>query len=271
MFISKNRDGARFAVLVPILLTAAVLVPGSSLWASSINIDGLLTNSSFSANGGFGSCPTGWTCTGSPTPGFTVYQPTANPPATGQYNPATDGIGSVAPGGSGSWVAVSPTYAEGGGDLSQTTSGVWASNTMYTISFWEGVPLTLPNGAQNPTNCPPSTDPTCTVTEGPTTFELYLLGNGSINPTDFPSSYPIDLVSTEPAAGDWTLVTETFTTPSNFSLAGDAITVDFHVATSANYQAINLAFASVPEPAYNLLLAGGLGLLILFARKRLRA
>lgn len=230
----------------PVML--AGLIASANAFGATIDISTLLTNPSF--EGGVGpldpvthvGCPAGWTCGGSPTPGFTSYTVTA-----AQYTAGSDGLASgIVP--NGVKAGTSPTNVEGSGSALQTGLGTYAAGTTYTLTLWVGTPMTLPIDNSTPVG-------------KVSTITIYFLGNGAV-------SLPDGAISvTSPAVGKWVSVPITFT-PTDGDI-GQTVGFEIFENSGGNNQIVNFDIGSpTPEPAS--LLLGGLGIagLGLLGRRR---
>jgi len=215
----------------------AGLFASTTAFGANIVLNNYFINSNFSGTVA-GNCPTSWTCSGSPSPGFTAYTVSANEYAGG-FSP----VGGLA--------ATSPTLVEGRGDLSQTGLGglTYLSGNTYTVYLWVGTPNNVP--LVSPLT---PAGKVGVITVYFTGAGGAALGDGAFN-------------ATIPNPGTWTL--ETFTLTPGAGDFGQSLGFDIHVDStqpsggSGNNDIANFQFA-VPEPA-SLLLSGlgiaGLGLL----------
>lgn len=230
----KNFFGP-FGLFIPVALLAA-----TSAHAAIIDVNALLTNSSFENGNQPGpgvTCPVAWSCLGgSPAPGFTSQEITA-----AQYNPLFIPDGTHA--------AKVPT-PHGSGIMYQLTSSTYNLGDTYRLTFWIGTPLTLPDGV--------------TPAHQAALFQasfLVGLSNVVVNTTSF----------TIPELGEWAKYTLDFT--PNASQAGKTIGVRFRVESafsgtgSANDRILNLDVVdgsidprSVHTPEPSSLALFGLGL-----------
>jgi PEP-CTERM motif len=235
--------------------------------AVTINLNGLLTNGSFESPSGQSGltpvCPTSWSCSGTPAPGFGTYTPT-----TQQYTPGADGLsgGKLVPGGT--QAAFAPTTIEGSSDMWQFVSGLtYVAGNTYTLSFWVGLPMTEPGTNSAGMGCNINPLVSCLVTGIPPTSQFnFVVPNGG---TGFATSgIAVDPITiTSPGLGMWALETVSFTASAGGSYIGQTVGIDFHEATTQNNQSINFDIVSVPEPTTLLLAGSGLvGLALL--RKR---
>ncbi|HEY3940816.1 MAG TPA: PEP-CTERM sorting domain-containing protein [Bryobacteraceae bacterium] len=237
----------------------ACLFASANAYGATIDLGTLVANPSFEAGnqpvqpGDTVGCPVGWTCTGSPTPGFTSYTVTS-----AQYTAGSDGLtgGKIVP--DGTHAATSPTNVEGSGHLTQTGLGTYSSANTYVLSnLWVGTPSTLPSD---------NTTPTAPVG----TIILYFTANG----LDIGSGFAI----TVPTDGQWLQVpTLTLTLPGID--VGASIGLDLFVDStpvgggSGNNRIANFdimpATVATPEPASIAFL--GMGLLGLATLRRRRS
>src|ERR1700722_5592310 len=118
--MSCDGNYGRPASAAAIAVLGFALLGSTAIYGSPILLDNFLGNASFESPSSTGtppgSCPTSWTCSGSPAPGFGTYTVTSQ-----QYTPSSDGLsrGLVVP--DGAQAAFAPTTIEGSGDLFQTT------------------------------------------------------------------------------------------------------------------------------------------------------
>ena len=206
--------------VAPVLLATLVcFLVSANGYGATVDLATLLANPGFELGnqpvnpGDTVGCPIGWICwAGSPTPGTTSYTVTS-----AQYSAGpSDGLGAglLTPGGT--KAATCPTLVEGSCYLVQTGLGSYLAGNTYVLNLWVGTPLTLP--LQNTTPVGPVS-----------TLRVYFLGNGGggLQATDI----------VPPAAGQWKLVTLTFT-PGGGSV-GQAIGVGIYAVSGGNNQIVN--------------------------------
>ncbi len=177
------------------------------------DISGGITNPLFS--GDSGSCPKGWICSGSPSPGFASYTPTA-----AQY-----------PGGSPFQTSVySPTVFAGSGVIRQLTSLTWTGGTSYLLDLWTGLPNMEPDGKTQVAGWPQAPDGTVRLylTMGP--------GFGQVAAFDIPA----------PHQGGFTLDPIVFTLPVNSAAVNQKIGLMIYVS-STSYFSSNFAITPVGQ------------------------
>jgi hypothetical protein len=171
---------------------------------SGTNLFSGITNPLFS--GTSGSCPSNWTCSGSPAPGFASYAPTS-----AQY-----------PGGAPfATMAFSPTVYGGSGVIRQLTSLTWVGGTTYTLNLSTGLPLKELDGTVGVAGWPAA--PNGAV-------RLYLTmgsGFGQVAAFDIPS----------PAPGTSASVPITFKLPTNSPAVGQQIGVMIYVSAPSLFSA----------------------------------
>jgi hypothetical protein len=227
------------ALMAPVLL--AGLFTSVTAFGATIDLNALLANQFFTLGNQVSGCPNGWTCAGSPSPGFTSYVTTS-----AQY-PGSPLVPN------GSHVASTPTTIEGSGFLNQNNLGItWMANMTYTLTFYAGRPLTEIDGT------------TAVVGFEPSSF-FQLLANGVAN------TLPATAI-TDPGAGQWAKYMISFTTPGSAAYLGQTVGLSFeNLGTQGlgNNLSDNIAFVAVPEPTS--LLLGGLGIVGLGLLRRRRA
>ena len=175
---------------------------------SVVDIGANLVNPLFT--GSYGSCPTGWVCTGSPDPGFASYSPT-----TAQY-----------PGGlQFATSAFSPTVYGGSGTIRQTTSSLtWAAGSTYVLNLWAGLPNVEPDGTTPVENFAP-------------TARLYLTTGAGDQVAAF------DLPN--PPAGTFAANPIVYTVPGNSPFLGQPVGVLIFVSAPSLFSA-NFDITSIP-------------------------
>jgi hypothetical protein len=261
-------------------LLAALLAPAIGK-AATISIDPSILNPSFEASTG-ATCPTSWTCGGSPGSGFGTYAVTS-----AQYTPGADGLpfNLVTPAGSNA--AYSPTGLSGSGTLQQTTSLIYTAGNTYTFDFWIGLPKTEPDGT-TAINGYPDTVRVAWLT-GSTTDNL--CGNGSatlqsLTGASYSASISIQSGSgnacqfniPSPGAGQWQEFELSF---NDLYVNSGNIGAQFFDSASSTGQpkAINVDIGTpapiggggsgvIPEPASLTLFGFGVAALGLFRRRR---
>jgi len=142
--------------------------------------------------------------------------------------------------------------------------GIIAPNTTYTLTVAVGAPTnpTTFNGANG------------TVGETAAQAQIFLLANGGVAANGF-------LANTAVSVGTETDLTATFTTGASGGFIGDALTIQleadkaFYPGDNADPGDESLMFDNVrltetPEPSTWALMLGGVGFLVLLARRNLR-
>ncbi len=226
------------------VLGLVALLASTSASATTIDLGSLILNSSFSS-ATTTSCPTSWTCSGSPSPGFTGYTVTS-----AQYAGAFTPTGATTAGSS-------PTSVEGSGMAFQGGLGTYIAGNVYTLSLWVGTPSTIPfcNGSAG---CVANTTPNAPLTPLGSIIAYFFAGAGQA--TTAGSSVGI----LAPAAGTWKNYALSFT-PSGSDIGK---TIGFEIfdstGTGGNNEIANYQIAGgttppgVPEPTSLILLGTGL-------------
>jgi len=238
------------------LCLVGILGSATAFGGTIVDISGLVVNPTFSATSTT-VCPTSWTCTGSPLPGFTGYTVTS-----AQYTAGSDGLASgIAPGGA-TTAGSSPTPVEGSGSASQTGLGTYVAGTTYQIELWIGTPNTIPFCNTNPApGCVANSTAAGSLTGGGGSIIAYFLA-GAGQATNTGSSVSLS----SPALGQWTEVTLDYT--ASASDAGKTIGFEIFDSTGAggNNEIANFEIGTAtPEPTSLILL--GTGLLFIGAAK----
>lgn len=248
----------------PMKLTGAIAVFASLFMlagakGATIDLSTLLGNPIFELGNQASGCPVDWTCTGSPSPGFSSYVVTS-----AQYTAGADGLSSgIVP--VGTSAATSPTYIEGSGVLSQTNLGTYQAGDTYDLYLWIGTPNTLPTD---------NTTPVAPV--GVIEVDFTGTGTSALWTVDPPSI---------PAAGQWTLDEFSFTPDA--ADVGQPIGIDIFDSSappsggSGNNRIANYDIGSstspppnstmnnlAPEPGTFALIGAGLIALFFFGRRQ---
>jgi PEP-CTERM motif len=229
-----------FAVLGLVGLFASTTASGAT-----IDLGSSILNPSFSS-ANTTVCPTSWTCSGSPLPGFTGYTVTS-----AQYAGAFTPTGAPTAGSS-------PTSVEGSGMAFQGALGTYIAGNIYTLSLWVGTPNTIPFCNNGSSGCTANVTPNAPLTPLGSIIAYFFAGAGQATSTG--SSVGISA----PTAGNWTKYSLSFT-PTGSDIGK---TIGFEIFDStgtggnneiANYQiAGGTAPPSVPEPTSLILLGTGL-------------
>lgn len=252
MRIFTQSHCSRLMLVIP----AAVIGLIGTAQGATIDLGTLLANPSFENGNQASGCPVSWTCTGSPTPGFTSYVVTS-----AHYTPGADGLsgGRVTP--DGTHAGSTPTTIEGSGAAFQTTGlGTYVAGNTYTLSFWAGRPKTEPDGVTPVSGFEPD-------------VRAFLLSNGVTGPLGGQGLVTIS----DPGAGQWAFHTLTFNAVAGGAYIGQNIGFEFYNGGTqglGNNLSVNFDIApapTVPEPSSLLLMFSGLGLAGLALVRRHRA
>jgi hypothetical protein len=201
------------------LAGSVALLAMSPAWASTININTILTNPSFETG------TTGWNFTNGINPA-SVYVPTST-----QYTPGSDGLPGSALAPDGTHVAALPqtNLASGAAEIFQITSVTGTATTTYTLQFWLGVPLGF-------------TAPTVSLLFGEGVA-------GNVVQDGLPNA--IQLTGSQlPTPGHWVLDTVSITTPSGGEFTSHPIGIAFFETSNgaSNNQQIDVDIAAAPVP-----------------------